>query len=256
MERIARAKRNSVLELYFTSFRNGNDPGPLELPSARKCARFAHDAEASSSGSKVSSNPCITPPRANAAVKLICPGGLLEPAISSLGSDVVEIIDVTSDAPVATPCKAKKKTNEVSRKCQDAWAIAHPWAEMLRGGDGIVDRVKCIVCSHVKGREVTMGAKSDTLEKHAGKRQAKSDLPHINVKKDEFYVNKKCGHLRAAASYSSHSQGHPSVLQQVRQLHFLYVLACCPYCCIYCHHSLLTLFVGFIAAYMFGCGLQ
>ena len=119
---------------------------------------------------------------------------------------------------------------------------------MLRGGDGIVDRVKCIVCSHVKGREVTMGAKSDTLEKHAGKRQAKSDLPHINVKKDEFYVNKKCGHLRAAASYSSQSQGHPSVLQQVRQLHFLDVLACCRSCCIYCHHSLLTLFVVFIAA--------
>jgi len=109
MERIARAKRNSVLELYFVSSRNGNDPGPLELPPARKCARFARDGDASSSGSKVSSNSCITPPRANAAVKLICPGGLPEPAISSLGSDVVEIIDVTSDAPVATPCKAKKK---------------------------------------------------------------------------------------------------------------------------------------------------
>ena len=95
---------------------------------------------------------------------------------------------------------------------------------MLRGGDGIVDRVKCIVCSHVKGREVTMGAKSDTLEKHAGKRQAKSDLPHINVKKDEFYVNKKCGHLRAAASYNGQSHGQPSVLQQVRHLHFLGVL--------------------------------
>jgi hypothetical protein len=109
MERIARAKQNSVLELYFASSRNTNDPGPLEMPSARKCARFAKDTEASSSGSKVSSNPCNTPPRANAAVKLICPGGLPEPAISSIGSDVVEIIDVTSDAPVATPCKAKKK---------------------------------------------------------------------------------------------------------------------------------------------------
>ncbi len=95
---------------------------------------------------------------------------------------------------------------------------------MLRGGGGIVDRVKCIVCSHVKGREVTMGAKSDTLEKHAGKRQAKSDLPHINVKKDEFYVNKKCAHLRAAASYNGQSHGQPSVLQQVRHLHFLGVL--------------------------------
>jgi hypothetical protein len=117
MERIARAKRNSVLELYFASRQNGNDPGPLELPPARKCARFARDAEASSSGSKVSSNPCVIPPRANAAMKLICPGGLPEPAISSLASDVVEVIDVTSDAPVPTPCKAKNKTNEVSRKC-------------------------------------------------------------------------------------------------------------------------------------------
>ena len=52
-----------------------------------------------------------------------------------------------------------KNTYEVSQKCQGTWAIAHPWVEMLWGGDGIEGRVKRIVCTQGRGHEVTMGAK-------------------------------------------------------------------------------------------------
>ena len=94
-------------------------------------------------------------------------------------------------------CKGKES---VSRKCQDNWALAHPWAKILRAGKEFeVDRVQCIVCTSVKGRPVVMGAKSDTLEKHAGKRQAKVDLPHLNVKKNEYYINPKWTMSKARA---------------------------------------------------------
>ncbi len=64
-----------------------------------------------------------------------------------------------------------------------------------------------------------MGAKSDTLEKHAGKRVAKVDLPHLNVKKDEYYINPKCGHLKVVRIYNAQSLNRPTILQQVSVLY-------------------------------------
>lgn len=72
-----------------------------------------------------------------------------------------------------------------------------------------MDRVECIVYSQVRGREVIMGPKINTLKKHDGKRQTKMDLPHIDVKNDESYVNKKCGNLRAATICNSQARATP-----------------------------------------------
>jgi hypothetical protein len=47
----------------------------------------------------------------------------------------------------------------------------------------IMHRVKCIICSLVKGKPVTMGPKSDTLEKHVGKHIAAVDMPRLDEKK-------------------------------------------------------------------------
>lgn len=77
----------------------------------------------------------------------------------------------------------------------------------------------------MKGRPVVMGAKSDTLEKHAGKRQAKVDLPHLNVKKDEYYINPKCGHLKAVPIYNAQSLHRPTILQQVSVFHLSHVFS-------------------------------
>jgi hypothetical protein len=70
--------------------------------------------------------------------------------------DGIEIIDI-SDGDKAACEQRKRRSYEVSRKCQDHWAVQHPWAEMVRGDrDTIVHRVKCIICSSVKGKPVTM----------------------------------------------------------------------------------------------------
>jgi hypothetical protein len=224
LSKALKARRATVLESYFISSRNSANSGPLCMPAPSPRKRPKVDSSASSSGSKPEED-CTTPARANIAVKLICPGGLpSNPNLSSSSicvdseSDLVEVINVAdSEVPVAKKKQKKGKGKEsASRKCQDNWALAHPWAEMLRSGKGSsVDRVQCIVCTSVKGRPVVMGAKSDTLEKHAGKRQAKVDLPHLNVKKDEYYINPKCGHLKVVPIYNAQSLNRPTILQQV-----------------------------------------
>ncbi len=49
------------------------------------------------------------------------------------------------------------------------WAIQFPWAKILRNEIGEGHYVKCMVCSFVKGKDVILGPKVNTLEKHAGK---------------------------------------------------------------------------------------
>jgi hypothetical protein len=232
LSKAIKARRATVLESYFISSQNSANSGPICLSDASPRKRAKLDSPASSSGSKPNED-CSTPARANVAVKLICPGGLPsnpDPHSTSISvesaSDVVEVINVTdSEVPVAKKTQKKCKGKEsASRKCQDNWALAHPWAEMLRAGkESSVDRVQCIVYTSVKGRPVVMGAKSDTLEKHAGKRQAKVDLPHLNVKKDEYYINPKCGHLKAVPIYNAQSLHRPTILQQVSVFHLSHV---------------------------------
>ena len=91
--------------------------------------------------------------------------------------DGVKIIDIIDDDKGAGG-KRKRRAYEVSRKCQDHWAIQHPWVEMIRGDrNTLVHEVKCIICNSVKGKPITMGPKSDMLEKHARKRTTTEDMP-------------------------------------------------------------------------------
>jgi hypothetical protein len=40
------------------------------------------------------------------------------------------------------------------------------------------------------------GPKFDTLEKHAKKKKATKNLPHIGIKKNKEYTNKQCHHVQ------------------------------------------------------------
>ncbi len=55
---------------------------------------------------------------------------------------------------------------------------------------------------NVKGKDISLGPKSDTLEKHARKTKAILDMPHLGKKEGEFYVNKKCTHAKNKIIYS------------------------------------------------------
>ncbi len=51
----------------------------------------------------------------------------------------------------------------------EKYGLQFPWAKMLKNDSGEIHRVKCIVCSNVKGKDVILGLKFDTFEKHVGK---------------------------------------------------------------------------------------
>jgi hypothetical protein len=67
---------------------------------------------------------------------------------------------------------------------------------MLKIDYGEIHCVKCIVCSTMKGKDVILGPKFDTLEKHAKKTKAIWNMPHLGKKQGELYVNKKCSHVK------------------------------------------------------------
>ena len=54
-------------------------------------------------------------------------------------------------------------------------------------GDGTFDKVQCIICSKVNGKDKIFDAKDDNLKKHQGWKRALSDLPSLKVKNGEWY---------------------------------------------------------------------
>ncbi len=70
-----------------------------------------------------------------------------------------------------------RKNYDVSPKCKDIWATQFSWVEMFKSDFGDIDHVKCNLCSNMKGKEIILGPKSNTLEKHEGKTKAIWDMP-------------------------------------------------------------------------------
>jgi hypothetical protein len=83
--------------------------------------------------------------------------------------------------------------------------MSFPWVEMFGEKDGEVHNVKCVVCFAVVGNDFILGPKSNTLKKHTNKRKATMDLPHLGVKKDDWFINKRCQHLKNATTYMNSS---------------------------------------------------
>jgi hypothetical protein len=47
-------------------------------------------------------------------------------------------------------CKTRrKKSYDVSQKCQEFWTLKFPWVEMIQGKDGGVHHVHYLCCSNV-----------------------------------------------------------------------------------------------------------
>ena len=101
--------------------------------------------------------------------------------------------------------KKRKKSYKASQKFQDSWAARLLWAKLYRGGDGLYEFVKCLVCSTVEGRVKILGPKWDTLKKHGRKRKATCDMPN-RIKKDQWYIAKNYKHLCNECIYVARSQ--------------------------------------------------
>ncbi len=90
----------------------------------------------------------------------------------------IHVIIEEEESKLSLP-KKPKKNYEISQKGQDVWAIQFPWVEMLRSETKDVHHVKCPVCSFVKGKDVILGLKANTIEKNIGKTNVVREMLHL-----------------------------------------------------------------------------
>jgi len=115
-------------------------------------------------------------------------------------------------APLPNPI-LRRKQYEASRKFQETWAARLPWVEMTRSEDGLIEGVKCLICSAVERRNKLLKAKHDTLTKHAGRRKALKDIKGV-AKKGDWYYTKDCAHAKNAVLYAARG---PQTVHQLVQ---------------------------------------
>jgi hypothetical protein len=54
----------------------------------------------------------------------------------------------------------------------------------------------------VKGKDVILGPKANTLEKTYREKKGVQDMSHLGKKQGEWYVNEKCNHVKNEVAYS------------------------------------------------------
>ncbi len=88
------------------------------------------------------------------------------------------------------------KSHDNSIKFHAKWAIKLPWPKGLVVIDGIIQTMRCKVCSLIENKDKIVKCKWDILTKHASYRIIIHDLPQLGVKKGGEYIAKDCAHLR------------------------------------------------------------
>ncbi len=149
---------------FFKSNRNPEDNSHLVIPPKCKPIPFF---VTSSSGIKVESNSDFN--HSNPIMLFVCPSGL--PTYATFVAHFLTIhVNIEEEESKLPPSKKPKNNCDISRKCWDVWATQFPWVEMLRSETRDVHHLKCLVCSFVKGKDVILGPKVNTFEKHVRKK--------------------------------------------------------------------------------------
>jgi hypothetical protein len=142
--------------------------------------------------------------RSNPAVKLITPermgvpnpaavvdlsGPCLNGPIFTLSSDSADLFEACEQEELDPDVEAwlvaqTEETNsyEPTRRFQESWPAKLPWAECMKGEDGLYDFVRCLICSEFEHKEKILKPKFDTLKKHGGKRKAKKAIPSKGIR--------------------------------------------------------------------------
>jgi hypothetical protein len=79
------------------------------------------------------------------------------------------VIDVDDEC--VPPHKKPKKIGNVDHKFLKFWAVKMPWEKPIFNAVGLVNAMKCHVCTKIKRKENKLIAKWDFVEKHVGKKK-------------------------------------------------------------------------------------
>lgn len=199
-----RAKDQVTLRSFYTTSRNSENRGPLDLHDPLK-----NMPPSSSRRKNVSSQPrrvlSSSPASLDANTSTAEPGSCIIlsskppiPVISvSSGSPSyvcseddadflavhgpVENSDLSGDdmeeeEELQPLIQLGKPNYDLTRKFQMEWSAKCPWAEMVLTADGWLHMVKCRVCSDVGKKPRLMALKWDTISKHAHRKVHKANL--------------------------------------------------------------------------------
>ena len=109
--------------------------------------------------------------------------------IFMLSSDSVDLfeackqeeLDPDVEAWLATQ-KKDRSSNEATCRFQENWLAKLPWAECVKGEDGLYDFMRCLTYSKFEHKDKILKPKFDTLKKHGGKRKAKKAIPSKGIR--------------------------------------------------------------------------
>lgn len=135
-----------VLENYFQTSRNANVSTPL-----LKHKNQVISSKAFSSRTTTIEKNVVMAKRSNPTTKFICPWDLLAKPLIELSNCV--LVETLSNEENEMQDK-KKKSYDVSQKCQEFWTLKFPWVEMIQGKDGGVYHVHYLCCSNVCKRDL------------------------------------------------------------------------------------------------------
>ena len=68
--------------------------------------------------------------------------------------------------------------------------------------DDTFDKVQCIICSKINGKDKILDAKNDNLKKHQRWKRTLSDLHSLKVKKSEWYRDHNSVHKHAERAFA------------------------------------------------------
>ncbi len=130
----------------------------------------------------------------------MCPGGL--PTFVPLAPKFFEIHIILDEGDEPQLKNIKKR---LILQMQRDLGYAIFMGQMMKNISNDIHHVKSIVYSVVIGKDVMLGPESNTLEKHTRKIKVVQDMPHLGKKQREFYVNKKCNHVKNEIIYFQHN---------------------------------------------------
>lgn len=234
------AKKKATIEAFFLASRNKNASAPSDPISSDESGadglRFlasgqspqvitvSEDTLPPASGSAGSNAQCSSRGRLQLLIDLVSGGSKVNGSSNLVEDDLdldlcdpqeLSLSNEDEDDEEGPELAAKKqKTNyDSTRKFQLVWAVKLPWAEAILASDGVLQMVKCTICSEFDKKPCILGSKWDTLTKHEGRRKAKTDMPKFGVKKGQYYIAKDCRHRK---NMRFHLAKNPtSILQQV-----------------------------------------
>ncbi len=93
----------------------------------------------------------------------------------------------------------KEKLYDNLHKFQNAWTTCLPWVEFVVDEKGLMQQVRCKICTFVEGKENVLAPKVDSLINHVGNKKATTFMPSVDV--DFHYYNKNLMHTKNEPIY-------------------------------------------------------